>query len=53
MKKFSKTEIECPQCNNTIELDWSGNLNEENEQGCIGNCGGCPGCGPIDEDDDM
>ncbi len=48
----NKTEIECPECQNIIELDWSGDVDsEEQEQGgCQGNCGGCHGC---DEDDDM
>ena len=27
-----KTEIECPECGNTIELDWTGDLDEP--QGC-------------------
>lgn len=43
----NKTEIECPECKNTIELDWSGDLDD----GCSGDCHGCHGCG--DEDDDM
>ena len=49
----NKTEIECPECKNVIELDWSGDLDEEEEQkGCFGgNCHGCHGCS--DEDDDM
>ena len=47
----NKTEIQCPECQNTIELDWSGDIDEENEeQGCNGECHGCHGC---DEDDDM
>ena len=51
----NKTEIQCPDCNNTIELDWSGNLDEEEKDEFIGNCAGCPGCGTsnYDEDDDM
>ena len=44
-----KTEIECPECRNIIELDWSGNV-EDDQQGCSGNCHGCHDC---DEDDDM
>ncbi len=44
-----KTEVECPECKNTIELDWGGDLEESD--GCNGNCHGCHGCG--DEDDDM
>ena len=35
-----KKEIECPECHNTIELDWN---QEEND--CSGHCGGCCGCG--------
>lgn len=49
----NKTEVECPECNNVIELDWTGNVDEEPEQGgCNGGCHGCHGCGE-DEDDDM
>lgn len=51
----NKTEIQCPQCKNTIELDWNGDIDDES--GCNGICGGCNGCGnfndDIDEDDDM
>ena len=49
-----KEEIECPECKNIIELDWSGNLDDEDD-GCSGNCCGCSGCGDdtSDEDDDM
>ncbi len=53
------SEVTCPECNNVIELDWTGNI-EENEQynkGCgNGHCSGCHGCGNFndeDEDDDM
>lgn len=46
----NKTEIECPECNNTIELDWTGDVNDEHD-GCVGDCHGCHGCN--DEDDDM
>lgn len=49
-----KTEVECPECKNIIELDWSGNLDEEN--GCNGSCSHCSGCEDIDfndDDDDM
>ena len=48
-----KTEIECPQCKNTIELDWTGDTDEEESKGgCSGgSCHGCHGCS--DEDDDM
>ncbi len=44
-----KKEIECPECQNIIELDWTGDVDGE-EQGCSGNCHGCHDC---DEDDDM
>ena len=46
----NKTEIECPECKNVIELDWTGDLSDDTE-GCQGNCHGCNGC--QDEDDDM
>ena len=50
----NKTEVKCPECENIIELDWSGDIEGENHQsdGCKGgNCEGCNGCS--DEDDDM
>lgn len=56
----NKTEIECPECQNIIELDWSGDVDEEAQQeetkqndqnSCQGDCHGCHGCS--DEDDDM
>ena len=34
----NKTEIECPECQNVIELDWSGDLEGEEEKGCSGIC---------------
>ena len=49
----NKTEVECPECKNMIELDWSGGEEEANtddQNDCNGNCHGCSGC---DEDDDM
>ena len=46
-----KNEVECPECNNTIELDWSGDLCDD--EGCSGHCHGCSSCGDSDEDDDM
>lgn len=46
----NRKEVECPECKNTIELDWSGNVDDELD-GCSGNCSGCSGCN--DEDDDM
>ena len=40
----NKTEIECPECNNIIELDWTGDTEEENT-GCPGeNCHTCHNC---------
>lgn len=38
----NKTEVECPECGNTIELDWSGDLEEDNA--CHGECSDCSGC---------
>ena len=38
-----KTEVECPVCNNIIELDWSGDVEEDSN--CNGSCSGCHGCG--------
>lgn len=50
----NKKEIECPECKNIIELDWSGDLDEEDDDnGCSGHCHGCSGCGDSEEDDDM
>ena len=48
----NKTEVECPECKNTIELDWSGDVDDEPD-GCSGSCHGCHGCDDEDEDDDM
>ena len=49
----NKTEVECPNCENIIELDWSGDPDAE-EQNCNGSCSGCHGCDDqSDEDDDM
>ena len=42
-----KDEIECPECGNTIELDWG---NDDEPKGCTGNCNGCT---LHDEEDDM
>lgn len=48
----NKTEVECPECKNMIELDWSGDVDDDpDENNCNGDCHGCSGCG--DEDDDM
>lgn len=52
-----KNEVECPECKNVIELDWTGDLYDDEDDGCSGHCCGCSGCGdPSDEeneDDDM
>ena len=48
-----KPEVVCPECKNIIELDWSGEL-EDDEDGCSGHCCGCSGCGDSDdEEEDM
>ena len=48
----NRTEVECPECKNMIELDWSGDINDNSDSDvCNGDCHGCSGCG--DEDDDM
>lgn len=41
-------EVECPECNNIIELDWSGDI--DNNNGCGGHCSSCGGCGNNDEE---
>ena len=49
----NKTEIECPECQNMIELDWTGDIDDE-DNGCHGSCGSCGGCNDEEnEDDDM
>ena len=35
-----KEEVECPECHNIIELDWS----EDEESGCSGCCSDCEHC---------
>ena len=37
-------EIKCPECGNHIELDWEGNLDDDQDGGCNGSCSGCGGC---------
>lgn len=51
----NKTEIQCPECENIIELDWSGDINDDDgNTGCNGECSHCHGCDEDDqEDDDM
>lgn len=44
-----ETEVECPECNNIIELDWSG---EEEHEGCSGSCSHCSGCHDEEIEDD-
>ena len=48
----NKTEIQCPECQNIIELDWSGNLDDDAENGCNGDCHGCNGCDDQENDED-
>lgn len=45
----SSKEITCPECHNTIELDWSGDPDSEDDgngsqPGCGGSCPHCSGC---------
>lgn len=47
----NKTEVECPECKNSIELDWGAENGEDGNHSCHGDCHGCHGCS--DEDDDM
>ncbi len=42
-----KDEITCPECNNVIELDWG---EDDEPQGCSGNCSGCKLHDEEDED---
>ena len=47
----NRTHVQCPECQNVIELDWSGEIDDEEPiTGCSGNCHGCHDC---DEEDDM
>lgn len=46
----NKTEVQCPECKNMIELDWSGDTDNEIED-CSGHCSGCSGCEGKDEED--
>lgn len=43
-----KKEVICPECENVIELDWTGDLDDDFGCGPEG-CAGCHGC----DDDDM
>ena len=49
-----KSEIECPECHNTIELDWTGDLDDENSDGCCsgGHCHGCSSCSDEENEED-
>ena len=50
----NKTEVQCPECKNIIELDWTGDLDKD--ENCGGNCSHCSGCEDEqedNEDDDM
>ncbi len=46
-------EINCPNCNNLIELDWTGGIYEEEKNNDFRGCPGCGGCQRFDEDDEM
>ena len=37
-------EIICPECGNSIELDWNGNPEDDGGTNCGGNCSHCNGC---------
>ena len=41
----NNTEIQCPECKNTIELDWN------TEEECSGNCSHCKGCSDENEEE--
>lgn len=44
-----RSEVECPECGNIIEIDWEGDSLEE---GCSGHCSSCSTqCGDQNEDD--
>ena len=45
----NKKEVVCPECENIIELDWTGNVDDDFMCGPDG-CSGCHGC---DDDEDM
>ena len=46
-----KNEVECPECKNVIELDWTGDLYDDEEDGCSGHCCGCSGCGDSSDEE--
>ena len=41
----NQTHVVCPNCNKDIELNWSGDLEDD----CSGHCSGCHGCSNDDE----
>lgn len=47
----NKTEVKCPECNNIIELDWTGDIDDDNQQTCSGSCSTCNGCEDDSKDD--
>lgn len=47
----NKTEVECPECKNMIELDWTGDADDD-ENSCSGHCSGCSGCDDEQEDEE-
>lgn len=49
----NRTELECPECQNVIELDWTGEKEEHETSGCTGHCSSCSSCEDCDEEDDM
>ncbi len=44
-----KSEIECPECHNTIELDWN---SDDDYEGCAGNCSSCGSNCNVAEDEE-
>ena len=44
-------EIECPECHNIIELDWTGDI--EDEEACSEDCHSCGGCHHGEDLDDL
>ena len=43
MDNVEKDEVECPECHNVIELDWS--CDGECDSDCEDGCDSCSGCG--------
>ena len=44
-------EIECPNCGELLEFDFSGLFNDEDPECDSVDCEGCSGCDPVDKDD--